>query len=120
LWLLTAYIIGKLAPPGRGEPNGNKLYVNDLIDFIFSKLWKKAGVVLNDSVEELEAELRFLAGLGYIDINDKEGIIITKDKLSEIVDDIEKDPLRGQIKLWDEYIKRINSVLPREDQHGPA
>jgi hypothetical protein len=113
LWLLTAYIIGKLAPPGRGEPNGNKLYVGDLIDFIFSKLWKKAGVVLNDSVEELEAELRFLAGLGYIDINDKEGIIITKDKLSEIVDDIEKDPLRGQIKLWDEYIKRINSVLPR-------
>jgi hypothetical protein len=115
LWLLTAYIVGKLAPL-KGEKsgeNGHKLSTDDLIDFIFSKLWKEAGVALNDSVEELKGELRFLEKLGYIDMGDDE-TIIAKDKLSEIVEDIENDPMRAEIRLWDEYIKRINRVLPRK------
>jgi hypothetical protein len=113
LWLLTAYVIEKLAPLKGKKVNENEweLSKEDLIDFIFSKLWKEVGVVLNDSVEELEGELRFLAKLNFIGMDG--GVIRTKDKLSKIAEQVEHDPMREQIPLWDEYIERINTALPR-------
>lgn len=111
MWLLTAYIIKKLAPLEGRRVNENEweLSVNKLIEFIFSKLWKEAGVALNDSIEELEGELRFLAKLRYIEMDG--GVIITKDKLSVIAEHVEKDPMREKIPLWNEYIERIDRAL---------
>jgi hypothetical protein len=108
LWFLTAYIIAKLAPViGKKVNDSWELCKEDLIDFIFSKLWKKRGVALNDSIEELEGELRYLEKISLISLIEKDGrIIITEDLSRKIIEKTKKDPWRKKIPILNAYIRR--------------
>jgi hypothetical protein len=112
MWLLTAYIIEKLAPLKGKRVNENEweLSIEDLVDLIFAKLWKEAGIALNDSIEELKGELRYLAKLGCISL-DGNVIRTNENKLSKLSEKVKNDPLRKVIPLWDEYIKKIDKYI---------
>ena len=101
MWLLTAYILAKLAG------NGEIVSKSDLIDFIFNKLWKEGKIALNDSVEELNNELNFLERLGLVEVGEE---IRVKEDLRRIAKEVENDPLRYRVSLWDEYIRSIDSI----------
>jgi hypothetical protein len=111
LWFLTAYIIAKLAPViGKKVNDSWELCKEDLIEFIFSKLWKKRGVALNDSIEELEGELRYLEKISLIE-RDGRIIIITEDLSRKIIEKTKKDPWRKKIPILDAYIREIDESV---------
>ena len=68
MWTFTAYIIWRLSQAKRSD----RIYVSELVHFIFDILWRKYKVVLNTNSEELEREIEFLDEIGAVDFNDYE------------------------------------------------
>jgi hypothetical protein len=111
---LTEYMIYKLAPV-RGRKVGDnrwELYAGDLADFIFRVLWREKGIVLNDSREQLEGELRYLSRVGKIKLDG--WVVIVEGDLAEKARRIEEDSSRYKIRLLDEYIRGIDEAVKSE------
>jgi len=105
MWTFTAYIIYKLAK----QLNSKTICFSDLTHSIFDILWKKYGVVLNNSTEELEREVEYLKEIGAIDFD---GDIITiKEKLKEIAKSVEKSCPRDTITLYNIYLSKIDEAI---------
>ena len=108
---LTEYMIYKLAPVMGKKVGDNRweLYAGDLADFIFRVLWKKKGIVLNDSREELEGELRYLSRVGKIKLDG--WVVVVEGDLAEKARRIKEDSSRYKIRLLDEYIRGIDEAV---------
>ena len=109
MWTFTSYILWRLhedvlAPSGR-----EYITLDELGDFIFSTLWKKYRLVLNDSTAELEREVLYLAKLGAVEYD--RGRIRVREKLGEIARAVEESSLNDTLTLYPEYLRRIDLAV---------
>ena len=105
MWTFTAYIVHRLCVQAKSKT----IRFSDLVRFVFDILWKKYGVVLNSSTEELEREVEYLRGIGAVDYDGN--TITAKEKLGEIVRAVEKSCLRDMTTLYNVYLTKINEAL---------
>jgi hypothetical protein len=101
MWLLTSYILAKITER-EGAMELNKY---TLFDIIFEKLWKKKGLAINDSYEELEGELRYLRRLGIIELDGDIVRVENMERLRKIADRVKS------IEEFHDYIENIDELL---------
>lgn len=105
VWTFTAYIIWRLSQAKRSD----RIYVSELVHFIFDILWRRYKVVLNTNSEELEREIEFLDEIGAVDFNDYE--IRIKEGLREVAKIVERSALRDQLTLYRKYVETIDQAV---------
>ncbi|MEM4924623.1 MAG: hypothetical protein QXE70_09695 [Ignisphaera sp.] len=87
----------------------HRISLDELTRFIFGYLWKRYGMILNDSIEELKMELEYMEKFGYIDLGD--GVLKLKEKLKDFYNIVECSSLARENKLFREYIEKISKAM---------
>lgn len=120
MWTFTAYIIARLITDGNNlndleKVKNRRISFSTLRYFMFDKLWMKYRLALNDSRAELQSELEYLQDLGIIKIYETDGDLIIEivnpQLLKDIVYKVEKSPMKSKIRLYNEYLDRINEAI---------
>lgn len=112
MWTFTGYILWKLYERGRSW-----VALDDIVRLVFGRMWKRYNLVLNESHEELLSELKYIAELGYIELDLEEGRVLLKPALKDFEDVVGKSPLMQTSRLYSEYVERIGRAV-EEHIHG--
>jgi predicted DNA binding CopG/RHH family protein len=95
--------------------NDRKISFNEFADFVFIELFGNRGIIFHDTRRDLEIDVKILSNLGVISYNEEEKQIFIDEEqwrlLEAIVEGIEKDESRKEIRLLNEYIERIKKPV---------
>jgi len=117
LWTYTTYILSKyfeIHPEKEDE-----LAFSDFADFVFDVLWRKDNLIFHDGVQDLYLDFKYLKKLEIIEFKENDNLekvkvkIRDKNKISQIVEVVEESATLTGVKLFSEYLQRINKAVER-------
>jgi hypothetical protein len=118
MWVYTLYIIYAFITSKKLQRAGDgsiRFRTSELTKFIFDELWHRYHIIFHDNEEDVERDLRVLQGLGLLELEDGNSIILLTDQHLKTVENIsnafKKYPLRNRVLLIDQYFKKIEEVI---------
>ena len=117
MWTYTSYILGKLCE--KAPAKCDNLPFTELSKFIFDVLWQKEKLIFYDGDKDLYDDLVYLKNIGIISLREEDEqnfdkiyiCVNNKEKLNKIVEIVKNSGNVTGVKLYDEYIGRIQNAL---------
>ena len=106
MWTFTAYILRRLSERGIKE-----LSFDGLRRLIFHGLWRRRGIVLNSSPDELRAELAYLASLGAISFDGRTIRVRDEGILGAIAARVRGSSFMERLPLYRRYVEGIDEAV---------
>jgi hypothetical protein len=113
MWTYTAYILKGFAEKGYSE-----LKFNELSEFVFEDMYKKAGLIFHDDRESLFNDLRFLDKEGGVRLmagrkREDAVVVLNKECLVKISDYIARTSRLAIPDFYDSYTGKIDIFLEK-------
>jgi hypothetical protein len=114
MWTFTLYILYKFM---NKNPKRSEISFEELARFIFCQLWQKNHLVFHDGRDDLRYDLQYINRLGMIGLEDNQDFskirikVDNKEKLKRIANIVEQTSSLTGVKLFDDYVKRIDEAL---------
>jgi len=117
LWTYTTYILSKYFE--KHPEKEDELAFSDFADFVFNVLWRKNQLIFHDGMQDLYLDLKYLKKLEIIELEENDNLekvkvkVKNKTKISQIVKVVEDSATLTGVKLFAEYLQRINNAAER-------
>jgi len=95
------------------EREVTEILYGELQRIVFEELPREQRLALFDSEEEFKAALKALSECGIIEYDEKRNVVKIRDRraLERIAKLISGSPFRHEVKLYDEYVRRIDRAV---------
>jgi len=115
MWTFTTYMVHAFIVRKNRNELPIKISLQELYNFECQELKRKQKLFLHGTIEELEEDLKFLSKIGVVKYNFRsQNIFIEKEnleKIEKIANFMKKDPMRKDLPILDEYLKRIENTM---------
>jgi hypothetical protein len=116
MWTFTTYIVyAFIERNNKKEELPIQISLKELYDFECEELKRKQELFLHSNIEELEDDVKFLSKIGILQYNFRSQNIFLNEENIELIEKIangmKKDPMRKELPILDEYLKRIENAM---------